>query len=424
MGNRIGRRVGLMLCIVLGVFLSCCIGVSSSLNSAESGAASGAESAPVMAELEPESAPDAPESDGWERAIAAATRAAELSSKALSAADWDQVSQGWGEAVAALQTIPPDSPKRVFVQRKLQEYLANLAAAQQRAERSSVKQVMPSLGSPVLDEQIALYRSYVATMGVPEVLIVGSSRALQGLDPQALEQGLATSGHSLNVYNFSVNGATAQMVSFVLRQLLSPEELPELVIWPVGSRAFNSARFDRTFASLLASPGYAAVRSDNAGSLAQEKALQPQLPISDINAYGFLSVAEQFNPASYYRRFPRVSGRYDDDYSPFTLSGVQTMSFEAVADFLRSQQIPLLVVNLPLSSDYLDATRLAYERQFQRFLQQQAQRGDFRVVDLLEQWRGQNQYFADPSHINRFGAAAIARQLAASQSLPWPEANQ
>ncbi|PSN17316.1 hypothetical protein C7271_18360 [filamentous cyanobacterium CCP5] len=408
--------MGIILWISVSIFfLSCGLGRSSQLSLADR--------TPRPESPASETEVVAPEAEGenfWQRAIAAAATAEDLAQRARDAAAWDRVAESWMEAINILQAVPPDSPQRVFTQRRLQGHLAQLEAAQQQAEQASARPVMPSLGSPILDEQIALYRSYVATVGVPDVLIVGSSRALQGLDPEALQAGLAAAGYGhLRAYNFGVNGATAQMVSFVLRRLLTPEELPQMVLWPGGSRSFNSSRFDRTFATLLASPGYAALNSDSEAS--PTRAIQPSLPISPINAYGFLPLKEQFSPAIYYRSFPRVSGRYDNDYSPFRLDGVQAVSFAAVVSFLKAQQIPLVFINLPLTDNYLDAIRLGYERQFQGFLQKQAQSEGLQVVDLLEQWQGQNQYFADPSHLNQYGAAAIARQLAASRSLPWPE---
>ncbi|MBD0267956.1 MAG: hypothetical protein ICV77_06645 [Cyanobacteria bacterium Co-bin8] len=360
----------------------------------------------------------------WDSVVVQATEAAGLAQTARTAQDWDEVTVAWAEAINELQAIPVGSPQRVFAQRKGREYVQNLAIAQQRAEQSSAPQIFPTFGSPILDEQIGLYLSYIATIGPPDVLVMGSSRALQGVDPQALQQGLAAQGYpGLKVFNFSINGATAQVMSFVLRQVLKPEQLPQLVVWADGSRAFNSGRFDRTFAEILNSPGYQAVRAGTLPQLA-EKAADPMpnavtLPISAITAQGFLTVEDRFDPATYYRQFPRVSGRYDGFYSPFQLEGVQSLSLEAIATYLRSQQVPLVVVNLPLSDDYLDAVRLRYEQQFQQYLRQQGSQNSFIVIDLLQQWRNQNQFFADPSHVNRFGAAELGKQLAANPQIPW-----
>jgi hypothetical protein len=449
MGRHFSSRGWLVGFIVVGLLLSCCLGqpqsVTSSAASLEgaSGQAEGsattssAAALEMAAQPEPKAAPGRPgrgaavASDGeelWYQAIEAATEAANMAQSAITAPDWDQVAQAWGRSVTLLQSIPSDDPRRVFSQRKAREYLQNLQVAQTRAERMGAKRVFPTLGSDVLDEQVSLYRSYVATLGAPDVLVLGSSRALQGLDPQVLQQALAEQGYSgLQVYNFSVNGATAQVVSLLTRQLFAPDMYPKMVVWAAGSRAFNSGRFDRTFAEILASPGYAAVQSG--AKLSVEKAADESgspisvagtVPVSQINALGFLPVEDRFNPAVYYRTFPRVRGQYDNAYRPFRLNGVQAVSFDAVTKFLRSQNIPLVMVNLPLSADYLDPVRLRYERQFQTFLQGWANQGFITLVDLLEQWRQQPNLFADPSHINRFGAAEVARLVAATERIAWP----
>jgi len=225
-------------------------------------------------------------------------------------------------------------------------------------------------------------------------------------------------------------------VSFILRQLLPPEQLPEMTIWADGSRAFNSGRFDRTFAKILESPGYAAVQAGDRPTFESSTPLAATLdvaeaapariadkartlPVSGINGYGFLVVNEVFEPNDYYRRFPRVAGIYDGTYSAFDLGGVQTVSLRAIAAFARTHDIPLVFVNLPLSEDYLDDTRLAYEQQFQQFLIREAEAGGFTVVDLLRAWSNQNNIFADPSHLNRIGAAQVAIRVSEDKTIPW-----
>ncbi|HEY9889718.1 MAG TPA: hypothetical protein V6D02_15030 [Candidatus Obscuribacterales bacterium] len=359
-------------------------------------------------------------------AFAAATAAANQARTASTPTQWSQVAAAWGEAIAALQTIAPTEPQWLFAQRKTREYLANQAIALQRAETTGTPRVFPPLGNTVLDEQIALYLSYVATFGAPDVLVVGSSRALQGIDPQILQQRLSQQGlEAPTVYTFGVNGATAQVVSFILRQLLTPEQLPRLIVWAEGSRAFNSGRVDRTYAQILASPGYAALQAGDRPQLGY-RAPDPDrpaqghpVPVSAINGYGFLAVSDVFAPADYYRTFPRVTGQYDSSYQAFTLEGVQTESFRAIAAFARAQKLPFIFVNLPLSNDYLDDTRLAYERQFQQYLAAEAAQGDFIVIDWLQEWRDRDQFFADPSHLNALGATQIATKLATHPALPW-----
>jgi Protein of unknown function (DUF1574) len=116
----------------------------------------------------------------------------------------------------------------------------------------------PSFNARQLDEQFALYRQRIAKKGSPpDVLIIGSSRALRGVDPTALTKALGTQGYpNKDVFNFGINGATAQVVDFILRHVLEPSELPKLILWADGARAFNSGRDDITFKAIAASEGY------------------------------------------------------------------------------------------------------------------------------------------------------------------------
>ncbi|MEH2057039.1 MAG: DUF1574 family protein [Nostoc sp.] len=140
----------------------------------------------------------------------------------------------------------------------------NLAAAplKEKATATAIllaaRSQMPSFNVRQLDEQLALYKQRLATTGSPpDVLIIGSSRALRGVDPAALSKALATQGYpNLDVFNFGINGATAQVVDFVIRHVLEPSELPKIIIWGDGARAFNGGREDITFKSLAASAGY------------------------------------------------------------------------------------------------------------------------------------------------------------------------
>ena len=358
-----------------------------------------------------------------------AQQAERMAQRARSASDWDAVMAQWLEAISLVQQIPPDSPSRIVAQRQMRSYLQRLLEVQQRTEQASPTSGLPSLGSDLFDSQLAGYLSYVATVGTPDILIVGSSRALQGIDPRVLQQNLSQQGYGdLKVFNFSVNGATAQVVDFVLSELL-PQPLPDVIVWGDGSRAFNDGRRDRTWEKLAASPGYQAVtggalpaqmflRADDQfeASVVTARSPLPNIP-GNLDALGFSAVGDRFSPQVYYQEFPRVNGRYDGAYSPFTLYGPQTVALGRLAQALGKQDSQLIFVNLPLSDDYLDDYRLYYESQFQEFLQRQGAALDFEVVDFLTLLEGQSALFADPSHINKDGAAAIAAQLSQTPAL-------
>lgn len=120
----------------------------------------------------------------------------------------------------------------------------------------------PSFKSQQMDEKLALYHQRLKESGPPDVLILGSSRALRGIDPAVLRRDLAALGYGdLDIFNFGVNGSTAQVVDFTLRQLLQPDQLPKLIIWADGARALNSGRVDVTYNGIEVSEGYRALLS-------------------------------------------------------------------------------------------------------------------------------------------------------------------
>jgi len=401
-----------------------------------------------------------------------ALQAANLAQTAKSQSEWDEVARLWLQAVAWMQAVPGNSPKRAFAEKKVIEYMRYLTYSQQQAARSGSVAQFPSFDSEPLDQQLQLYLSYLSTVGTPDILIVGSSRALQGVDPAQMQQGLARKGYqNLKIFNFGVNGATAQVVDYILRKVLTPEQLPKLIIWADGVRAFNSGRIDRTYDAIIASQGHqkiaAGIRPQLAknepssqtkcyqlpGSCKEQNSPKFQFEMSNfiptdqpgepsyqnlfyhpselkisanlvsldaIEANGFLPLSSRFNPKTYYQQKPYVSGTYDGDYRAFNLGGKQARALDSVVAFTRSNNIQLVFVNLPLTDDYLDGTRWSAEVEFQQQMQQLSQEYGFIFIDLSEKALTQYQYFADPSHLNRYGASLVSREIIANPSIPWP----
>ncbi|MEH2004692.1 DUF1574 domain-containing protein [Nostoc sp.] len=379
--------------------------------------------------------------------------------------------------------------------------IQNLAAAplKEKATATAIllaaRSQMPSFNVRQLDEQLALYKQRLARTGSPpDVLIIGSSRALRGIDPAALSKALATQGYpNIGVFNFGINGATAQVVDFVIRQVLEPSELPKIIIWADGARAFNGGREDITFKSIAASAGYkqafqktptiansndlpqntvnspeektkeekpeiniyeavnqslnqalASVSAsyqnrDQIKSLLQKQLLTPgrnqtvasQKQLTDgtsdestsqqaVDFDGFLPLSIRFNPARYYQKHSRVPGNYDNDYKSFQVEGQQDAAFQQVLKFAESQKIFLVFVNMPLTEDYLDPVRRQYEQEFQQYMLHLATNPKFIYRDLSQRWIKANDYFSDPSHLNRFGAYEVSKKLANDPMIPWP----
>jgi len=358
----------------------------------------------------------------------------------------------------------------------------------------------PSFNNQLLDEKLALYQQRLLQSGPPDVLIVGSSRALRGIDPIALQDALAAQGHpDVKVFNFAINGATAQVVDLMIRRVLTPEQLPKLIIWADGARAFNSSRVDATYNAIATSEGYQHLKAgtfpspvklnqrdsrpgetarpnspenkeaqplaflstgyqsindwlnqslgkisstysqrDQLKSMLQEQFVtllkRTNLPqdqtLADsekllsyeesIDVEGFLPLSIRFNPATYYKQHPRVAGDYDSDYASFQLAGEQDTALESLLQFAKAHDIGLVFVNLPLTKDYLDPVRTEYEEQFQQYMRSSASQRGLIFRNLTQLLVNKNDYFSDPSHLNRYGAYTVSNQLAQDPMIPWP----
>lgn len=359
---------------------------------------------------------------------------------------------------------------------------------------------MPSFNARQLDEQIALYKQRLAKTGTPpHVLIIGSSRALRGVDPAALSQALATQGYpNIDVFNLGINGATAKVVDFIIRRVLEPSELPKLIIWADGSRAFNSGRDDITYKVIAGSAGYkqalqkaqenesGETSRKNPENLTTDQQTATQKP--ETNSYeavndwlnqsvanlsasyqnrdqiknllhkqlnnlplfsdrfatlasatqsttdtleeeiyqqavdfdGFLPLSIRFNPLRYYQKHPKVPGNYDNDYKSFHVGGEQDESFQSILRFTQEKKITLVFVNMPLTLEYLDPVRQQYEQQFQQYMLQMNANPNFIYRDFSQLWTQVNDYFSDPSHLNRFGAYEVSKKLAHDPMISWP----
>ncbi|MDJ1178203.1 DUF1574 domain-containing protein [Roseofilum sp. BLCC_M91] len=353
----------------------------------------------------------------------------------------------------------------------------------------------PTFNNQLIDEHLGRYHALMLEQGAPDVLIIGSSRALRGIDPQQLGEDLAAQGYEdVSIYNFGINGATAKVVDWVIRELLTPEQLPKVIIWADGTRAFNSGREDLTYEAIAASDGYqqlqaqtltrpeygtpwsgkssAQTSEDNnqglerfsitqsyeqandwleagLGSLSAvypqrdrlhgqiQKSLSKFLPEQTsptslvenpemlqpaiLNPDGFLPFNIRFDPNTYYEHHPQVSGAYDRDYESFSLEGEQDEALKNTMAYTQEMGVNLVFVNMPLTDVYLDPARMEFESEFQDYLRTQEDWG-LQVQDWILLWSGgEYDYFSDPSHLNRYGAEAIASELAQTPEIDWRE---
>ncbi len=302
-----------------------------------------------------------------------------------------------------------------------------------------------STGNPLLDRKLSQTEHQPA-----DVAIVGSSRALRGLNPSLLQQTLADQGQrKLRIYNFGINGATAQVVETLVRHWIIPVQRPRLLLWLDGARAFNSGRPDQTFRAIANSSVY---RQWTQPAAAHQTA--PPVPfwlawsvayphrqvllqtlsapfrahvsaaVTDVGPLlpdGFVPVSRNWAHLKTDPSIPVVSGDHDRDYADFRLSGEQSQALERLLQLSQQHQVALVFVNTPLSRDYLDAPRQQAEGQFRALLQTQERAGRLRFLDYAATWGDRPDYFSDPSHLNQTGATALTQALAKDPRLTWPK---
>ena len=334
---------------------------------------------------------------------------------------------------------------------------------------------------PVLNFNIALFNEKLALLDwqitnkrrSPDVLIVGSSRALRGIEPNILEKALINKGYKgASVFNLGIDGATAKVVDLQITQILSQPQLPRMIIWADGLRAFNGSRSDITYDEITASTGYKQLQNTQKNNGIIPDAQSPNIanppanPIAKaldlvfatsakrqevrtavvknfdrnthllsnsealiaatmpstataLDSKGFVAFDVTFDPNTYFQKYPQVPGDYDLDYRNFETSGSQFDAFANVVDFCRRNNIELLMVNMPLHNTYLDAIRLRYEATFNRRMEELALREGFTYLDISQSIPTQAELFSDPSHLNQKGAIAIAQMLAQNPKIPW-----
>jgi len=162
------------------------------------------------------------------------------------------------------------------------------------------------------------------------------------------------------------------------------------------------------------------VKRTNVSSAQTSTDTQKEVSNTDsIDFDGFLPLSVRFNPATYYQNHARVAGDYDSDYQSFQLAGEQDAALEALLQFSKAHEIGVVFVNLPLTKDYLDPTRTAYEEQFQKYMRTSALQRGLIFRDLTQLLPTKHDYFSDPSHLNRYGAYQVAKQLAQDPMIPW-----
>jgi hypothetical protein len=233
---------------------------------------------------------------------------------------------------------------------------AALAAAPLQPKAKPDSTDYPTFNSRQLDNQIAVYRQYLDQNGAPDVLVVGSSRALRGIDPTALKAALTEQGYAgVKVFNFGINGATAKVVDWLLRDVLPQDKLPKLILFADGARAFNSGRQDITYNGLTASEGYrmlVAGKPPIPGAFAPGDTAQPKSQTGQADANADSPIATGYERAnailtdrlatlsSLYGQRDRLKTKLLEGFSAALPTGLNSSAVIASSDSLLNSSSP------------------------------------------------------------------------------------
>ena len=369
------------------------------------------------------------------------------------------------------QTILPPKVRVVEVQENPQGSLENPQNKKEVSRKTAL-----NFNISRFNEKLALLDWKTTTRKrSPDIIIVGSSRALRGVEPSTLEKELRNKGFKdISAFNLGLDGATAKVVNLQITQILPRPQLPRMIVWADGLRAFNSSRSDITYDEITASSGYKQLqqtlkeqginpdplvtnkespknlsspiaqafttifattnnRQDVRNSLVKsfdrnthllsnsEAIIAATTPATaaTLDKQGFVAFDVVFDPKTYFQKYPQVPGDYDLDYRNFDINGSQFDAFANVVDFCRRNNIQLVVVNMPLHTTYLDPIRTQYESTFNGRMQELSLREGFTYLDLSQAIPYKSEFFSDPSHLNKQGAIAIAQMLAQNSKVPW-----
>ncbi len=127
--------------------------------------------------------------------------------------------------VLAIAPAPGDVVVEIKLTPKVQPFAPFIPVSP--TDTPAPNQQFPSFNSDQLNQQWQRYAQYLQRYGAPDILIIGSSRALQGVDPFVLQQTLEQAGHPRpTIFNFGINGATAQVEDWLLHHLLINTPMP------------------------------------------------------------------------------------------------------------------------------------------------------------------------------------------------------
>ncbi len=250
-----------------------------------------------------------------------------------------------------------------------------------------------------------------------EVLLVGHSHTMLGIDAEMLEESL-----SVPIAKYAVNGANVHDRLAMLRHYFS--EFPgtvKVVVYDVNDRLFAgdglSANSYRLFYPYIDNPEMSGFLQEHAGSEKEFflrrvfRSLRFNTTVLNLAMRGNLGVFESFKSGQVdidHLRMEIASGRR----AGIEVAPENLQVFDETIEFVRSQGAKMVLFYIP-TVDLLSRIDLdSHERAVSMFRQVAEERAGVIYLDYQQAYGSRHELFWDPVHLNREGQRVVTRELA------------
>lgn len=329
--------------------------------------------------------------------------------------------------------------------------LALAAALEILARSSFVQERLPfqAYGTNHIqfEMQIEKLRRYAALHGAPDCLILGTSQALRGINPEVFSQAFAEqTGQEIHCYNFSIVGANLPTTLTFSKILISAYH-PSLLILGTSFLDYTAGRelrFDPRFqendwleyrqgkfnlAGWLAEHSYAyrllmlfsySAPSGLDFSDTNKEIRRWQAELTD---YGYAYAEDIANMKDSVA--PSEIKNLQEEFGDYTVSAKNMSELDVLLDLAQQENIPVLVAGMPYHSALIELPGVPEDQRpdperawnFVREIEAQvqfiaAQHNDLFIHNDDPKWYPKSGWY-DRYHLNAIGSAAFSKWLAA-----------
>jgi len=273
----------------------------------------------------------------------------------------------------------------------------------------------------------------------PEIMFMGSSRVLSGLNPVVAAQELEQAGLGKRaILNLAVTGSSIDLNYLILKNIIKDDKKPAMIVYGITETEFNSGRamfdYDEYFALAERLDDFGNYSGDNLTKKVSF-VLKQLLPLYRDHDILRLAFNIQFNPGdAYHKSYLSGPQQWKPDpggYFSYYPTGVylppdarikpllqnyqyQGYRLDRLHDFLKlakARDIKVLLVNMPV----LPATIAMWPgpaelATYYKFLQEQARQFELPYLDLYQGEKFLTEAdFWDSSHLNEQGAEKLTR---------------